>query len=345
MDLNELDGKVITARGPVEPGALGRVLMHEHLHSDIYDWDREELILEERPIADERRELLMREAIPPLRGCNEHGCHALVDATPPPWRAWPSFYVEASEAANVHLVLSTGFYREVEQGTYWVKTPDDGIWPFVRQASVEELAEMCVREIVEGIHGTDVHAGAIKLGTSAPEMTEAETKAFRAGARAQKATGVHVTTHCTKLGAETSQLELLGEEGVDLSRVVIGHTGWHLMDPDCRAVCIGWMRRSANFAPTNLRMDGDDGPERWRPLVEAIHQVFDAGLGEHLVLGLDCAFASESEAFHYCIIPPPPYLYMFTHTLPAFREMGLTADEEEAMMAANPQRILPVRRT
>jgi len=318
------DGKVITARGPVEPEALGRVLMHEHLHSDIYDWEKEELVLEEKPITPERRELLMREAIPPLRQCNDHGCHALVDATPPPWRAWPSFYVEASEAAKMHIILSTGFYREVEHGTYWVKTPDDGIWPFVRQASVEELAEMCVREIVEGIHGTDVHAGAIKLGTSAPEMTEAD---------------------CTKLGAETSQLTLLDEEGVDLSRVVIGHTGWHLMDPDCRAVCLEWMRRGANFAPTNLRMDGDDGPERWRPLVEAIHEVFDTGLGEHLVLGLDCAFASESEAFHYCIIPPPPYLYMFTHTLPAFREMGLTPDEEEQMMAANPQRILPVRRT
>ena len=93
------DGKVMTACGPVEPEALGRVLMHEHLHSDICDWDKEEVIVEESPITTERRELLMREAIPPLRQCNEHGCHALVDATPPPWRAWPSFYVEASEAA------------------------------------------------------------------------------------------------------------------------------------------------------------------------------------------------------------------------------------------------------
>jgi predicted metal-dependent phosphotriesterase family hydrolase len=338
------EGKVITARGPVEPDALGRVLMHEHLHADIYDWGRDQPIVEERPITAERRELLMREAVPPLRQCNDHGCFALVDATPPPWRAWPTFYVEASEAANFHVILSTGFYREVEEGTYWVKKPEYAIWPFVREAPVEQLAEMCTREITEGIHRTGVRAGAIKLGTSAPELTEAETKAFRAGARAQRQTGVHITTHCTQLGAETTQLALLDAEGVDLSRVVIGHTGWHLMDPDCRQVCLDWMRRGANFAPTNLRLDADEGPERWRPLVEAIHEVFDAGLGGHLALGLDCAFASESEAFHYCIIPPPPYLYMFTHTLPAFREMGLTAEEEETMMATNPQRILPVRR-
>jgi predicted metal-dependent phosphotriesterase family hydrolase len=338
------DGMVMTARGPVEPHELGRVLMHEHLHADVYDWDGDELIVEEKPITDERRELLMREAIPPLRQCGDHGCHALVDATPPPWRAWPTFYVEASEAANTHIIISTGFYREVEYGTYWVKKPEYGIWPFVSESPVEQLAEMCIGEIVDGIHGTDVHAGAIKLGTSGPELTAAEEKAFRAGARAQKATGVHITTHCTQLGAETSQLALLEEEGVDLSRVVIGHTAWHLTDPECRAVCLDWMRRGANFAPTNLRLDQKDGPEHWRPLVEAIHEVFDAGLGNHLALGLDCAFVSESGTFEYCIVPPPPYLYMFTHTLPAFREMGLTDAEEDTMMAANPQRILPVRR-
>ena len=331
----------VPARGPVEPEALGRVTMHEHLHSDIYDWERKELVLEEKPITPERRELLMKEAVPFLKQCAERGCSGLLDATPPPWRAWPTFYIEASEAAGMHIILSTGFYREVEQGTYWVKEPEDAIWPRVRSSSVEELAELCTREILEGIHGTEVRAGAIKLGTSGPEMTEAEGKAFRAGARAQKATGVHITTHCTKIGAETSQLRLLDEEGVDLDRVVIGHTAGHLMDPECRKVCVEWMKRGANFLPTNLRMDGEPG--RWRPLVEAIHEIFDAGLGGHIVLGLDCAFASESGPFSYVIIPPPPFLYMFTHTLPAFREMGLASREEEAMMVTNPQRILPVR--
>jgi len=337
-------GKVITACGPVEPEALGRVTMHEHLHADIYDWDREKLILEEKPITEERRALLEKEAFPFLKRCTEHGCRTLVDVSPPPWRAWPTFYPEVTAATGMHIVLSTGAYREVEIGKYWVKTSEDVIWPTIRNSSVEELAELFTREIVEGIHGTDVRAGAIKLGTSAPELTAAETKAFRAAARAQKSTGVHITTHCTQKGAESSQLALLDEEGVDLARVVIGHTAGHLVDPERRAVCLDWMRRGASFLPTNLRIDGEEGPERWRPLVEAIHAVFDAGLGGHLVLGLDCAFGSESGPFQYVIIPPPPFLYMFTHTLPAFREMGLTPEEEEALMAANPARILPVRR-
>ncbi len=336
-------GKVLTVRGPVEPEVLGRVLMHEHLHSDIYDWDRNLLITEERPATPERRAYLMREAVPLLRQCHDFGCHAYCDVSMPPWRAWPDLMRELAEAADIHIVASTGFYREMEIGTYWVKTPEDRIWPFVIRASAEALAEYCTREIEEGMHGTGIRAGAIKLGTSAPELTELETKCFRAGARAQQATGVHLTTHCTKLGAETSQLTLLEREGVDLRRVVIGHTAWHLSDPGCRKVCLDWMKRGANFLPTNLGI-GKDGGAGWRTLVEAIHAVFDAGQGDKLCLGLDSGYCSESKAFGpMTFLPPSPWTHMFTHTLPAFRRLGLTEAEEETMLRLNPRRILPVQ--
>jgi phosphotriesterase-related protein len=337
-------GKVITVRGLVEPEALGRVMMHEHLHADVFDWEAGELVREERPMTPERRELLQREALPYLARCPEHDCCGFVEASTAPGRAWPTWYAEASEQTGVHLVLCTGFYREVEVGTYWVKTPEAAIWPVVRESSIEELAGWCIGEITEGVQGTEVRAGAIKLGSSEPEMTAAEEKAFRAGARAQRETGVHITTHCTGFGVETSQLRVLQEEGVDLNRVVIGHTAPHLMDPEMRWTVLEWMRRGANFMPTNLRVD--QGAEAWRPLIEAIHEVFEAGLGEHLVIGTDWAFVSESGPFGPCsFMPPPPFLQLFTQVLPAFRELGLAEAEEDWMMLVNPQRLLAVSRS
>lgn len=80
-------GKVLTVRGPVEPETLGRVLMHEHLHSDIYDWEKNLLITEEKPPTPERRDYLMREAVPLLKQCHAFGCHGYCDVTMPPWRA------------------------------------------------------------------------------------------------------------------------------------------------------------------------------------------------------------------------------------------------------------------
>jgi phosphotriesterase-related protein len=335
----------MTARGPVDPSALGRVLMHEHLHSDIYRWASQEFVTAEAPATPERRAYLLREAVPHLKACHAYGCHAYCDVTMPPWRAWPDLYREVADAADFHIVVATGFYREMEIGKYWVKKPEDRIWPFVVSSSEEALAEFCTREILEGLHGTPLRAGVIKLGSSAAAMTELEQKTFRAGARAQKATGVHITTHCTALGGETSQLRLLDREGVDLRRVVIGHTASHLSDPQHRKVCLEWMARGANFLPTNLGIPpGDPSGRPWRGLIDGIHEAFDAGHGDKLVLGLDSGYCSESKEFGpMTFLPPPPWLHMFTHTLPAFRALGLLKAEEEMIMERNPQRILPVQ--
>lgn len=337
------EGQVITVCGPVEPAALGAVMMHEHLHSDIYEWETDRLIEEEKPVTAERRKYLLDNAAPLLRRCHDYGMHAYVDTTMPPWRAWPTLYSEISELTGIHIVLCTGFYRELEVGKYWAKTPELAIWPYARKASVEELAELCVREITEGIHGTPVRAGAVKLGSSQGPMTDTEKKCFRAGARAQRATGVHITTHCTVAGAESTQLALLEDEGVDLRRVVIGHTAWHLSDPWHRKTCLEWMKRGANFLPTNLGVKPWLG-ETWRPLVNAIHEIFDAGHGDKLVLGLDSGYCSESSAFGpMTFLPPEPWTHMFTNTLPAFRAMGLKPEEEKAMLVTNPQRLIPVQ--
>ena len=325
-------GKVVTVRGEVEPKALGAVMMHEHLHSACRQW-------KERRTLRDREKLIMEYGVPNMKRLHGHGCHAFVDTTPPPWRAWPDTYVKASKASGVHIILATGFYREMEVGSYWVKTKADAIWPVVRQKSAEELAEMCIKEITEGIHGSKVHAGVIKLASSRG-LSEAERKTFRAGAIAQKATGVSITTHCTTPGTHLAQLEALDEDGVDISRVVIGHTAGHLVSETDSVR--EWMKRGATFLPTNLRMDMD-----WdfiQSLVNVIRLLFEEGLGEHIVLGLDWAFESEQGPFVPCtFMPPPPYVYMFAYTLPRFRKLGLGEAEIEQMMVKNPARILPVQ--
>ncbi|MBI3987658.1 MAG: hypothetical protein HY343_12095 [Lentisphaerae bacterium] len=286
--MKSMSGKVLTARGPVEPSSLGRVLMHEHLHCDMYNWAMQTFIEKEAPASPERRAYLLKEAVPHLKACHAHDCHAYCDVTMPPWRCWPDLYREVAEAADFHIIVATGFYREVEVGTYWVKKPEHRMWPTAISAPLEALVEFCSKEILEGIRGSPLRAGVIKLGTSASEMTELEKKTFRIGARAQKATGVHITTHCTRLGAETSQLKILDQEGVDLRRVVIGHTAWHLSDPACRKVCLDWMKRGANFLPTNLGIPTKDPDgKQWEGLIAGIHRVFDAGHGDKLVFGLD----------------------------------------------------------
>jgi len=340
--MSALAGKVLTVTGPADPSELGRVMMHEHLHSDLYDGASDQMVWEERPTTPERRRYLLEDAVPLLRDCRErHGMAAYCDVTMPPWRAWPDVYEEVSRTSGVRIVLCTGFYREIETGTYMVRSPDRSIWPYVRAAPMEELAEMCCREIVDGIHGTKVRAGCIKLGTSQGPMTPTEHKCFRAAARAQTETGVHITTHCTQLGAETSQLMALDLEGVDLRRVVVGHTAAHIMSKTSRRTVLAWMSRGASFMPTNLAIG--TSPADWQPLVDGIHELFDAGHGDKLHLGMDSGYCSERGKFERMwFLPPPPWLYFFTDVLPAFRALGLTGAEEDSMLVANPARMMPI---
>ena len=327
------EGRVITVRGDVEPQALGAVLMHEHLYMSCRDWD-------EGPTPPERAKLLMDYAVPNLRLLHDWSCHALVDATPIAWRAWPDTYVRIAEAADLHVILATGFYREMEVGSYWVEDERQAIWPRVRESTAEELADLCISEITSGIHGTTVRAGAIKLGSSGRQLTEAEARAFRAGAIAQRLTAVPITTHCTAPGAHVTQLTALTDAGVDPARVMVGHTARHLVDET--GSVRQWMERGANFVPTNLRMD--ENWEFWVDFVGVVRRLFDDGLGEHIMLGLDWAFETEQGPFVPCtFMPPPPFRYMFTHTLPRFRKLGLEESAIEQMMVANPARVLPVQ--
>jgi phosphotriesterase-related protein len=331
-------GKIMTVLGPVGLEAFDRVLMHEHLHCDFFDAASGLPVWEEKPSAG-RRDYLMAHAMPLLRECREkHGMTAYLDVTMPPWRGWPELYTEVSRASGVHIVMSTGFYREMELGYDWVDRPERQIWPFVRESPEEVLADMCIGELRSGIHGTGVRAGAIKLGTSQAPLTAAELKCFRAGARAQIATGALLTTHCTALGGESSQLAVLDAMGVDLNRVCIGHVAQHMTDPAHLKTLLAWMRRGASFLPTNLNASQ---PQFYRPLAEAIHRVFDAGLGDRLVVSLDHGYGGTGKGFAPVdYLPPPPFLYFFREVLPALREWGLSEAELDAMLRLNPRRLL-----
>jgi phosphotriesterase-related protein len=328
-------GKVITVRGEVDPEVLGAVLMHEHLYCSHLDE-------KEMPTRPERVQLLVDYAVPNLRKLHTYGSHALCDATPPPCRAWPDTYVQISEASDLHVILATGFYREIEVGTYhWVTGEENAIWPFIRKNAVEELAAMCIREIAEGIHGTSVRSGCIKLGSSDSQLTAAERKAFKAGAIAQQATGVCITTHCPWKGQEAhvSQLGALTEDGVDPTRVVIGHIEGRFVS-EWESIR-EWMLRGASFILTGLRMDNDW--EAITELVDAIRDCFQEGLGDRLMLGLDYAFETEQGPFLPCtFMPPPPFVYMFTHVLPRFRKLGLEEEAIRQMLVTSPMRVLAV---
>jgi phosphotriesterase-related protein len=196
---------VQTVTGPVDPGTLGRVLTHEHLGSLVpgpFLWGG---------AADHSAEL----AANALCRVPELGFRTVVDLTPIGIRDVPrniKLLREVSERTGLNIVAGSAFYLEPFM-------PD-----WVRRAELDELEEFFTREATTGVEDTGIKLGmygeaATGLGAIAP----AEARCLRAIARAHRATGLAINTHTTHGTMALEQVQILREEGADLSRVTIGH--------------------------------------------------------------------------------------------------------------------------
>ena len=263
---------VQTIRGPVDSSELGATLSHEHLAPQpssagierMVGWYDEDATVE----AD----------IAALRKAKQAGIDSLIDLTPLDLgRQIPIFQRVAEADTGVHVVAATGVYRHVPMH-------------FVL-ADVDAIAEFFLREIQEGIEGTSIRAGIIKiawdleasLDAGAPMSPRGQLeKTVRAAARAARAGGVPISCHTRavdELG--TPLLDIFEDEGLDLAAVTIGHTN----DSSDLDYIKSIAARGANVGLDRYSMRYDDA-ERVRRAGIAL-TLAQAGYAEQTSLGHD----------------------------------------------------------
>lgn len=201
---------VMTALGPVEGGALGATLMHEHVYSLYpeyradYGWDETAAV---------------EDAAGVLTDLAAAGIGTLVDMTVLGMgRSAHRLRAIAERAPGIHLVAATGVFTFGDLPNFFR----------VRLNLVDEnwMADFFIREIEHGIGESGVRAGAIKFVVDRQGANEDVQVIAGQVARAQLATGAPIITHShspTRQGLV--QQDLLAGHGVDLGRVVIGHAG------------------------------------------------------------------------------------------------------------------------
>ena len=91
---------------------------------------------------------------------------------------------------------------------------------------VDHVADLFIRDITQGIGNSGVKAAIIKCATDEGGLTPGVERVLRACARTHRQTGVPITTHTHAPSFRgRDQQRVFEEEGVDLSRVIIGHCG------------------------------------------------------------------------------------------------------------------------
>src|SRR5581483_11816007 len=102
----------------------------------------------------------------------------------------------------------------------------DKLPPYFATRSADALADAFVHDIDVGVQGTSTKAAFIKCATDVAGVTPDVEMVLRAAARAHRRTGVPIMTHSyPPNGSGLEQQRIFAEEGVDLGRVQIGHSG------------------------------------------------------------------------------------------------------------------------
>jgi len=154
----------MTVLGPVPAGDLGPTLMHEHVRVMMMGAE-----LDTRGALD--RKTVIAIATDRLAELKEHGVATFVDPCPIELGRDPELMAEVSQRSGVHIVCATGFYHE-----------DDGkgIPYYWRMRHPDEIAELFVSELTDGIGGSGIRPGIVKLASAAP-MGRHESKVVAAG--------------------------------------------------------------------------------------------------------------------------------------------------------------------
>jgi predicted metal-dependent phosphotriesterase family hydrolase len=310
---------VMTVTGPVPSDQLGPTSVHEHLYCDIsVQSGKEDNKLTEMA--------LMAGELAYVRGA---GGRTVVDVTPEGIGRNPAMLKAISEDSGIQVVSGIAFYTE-ETYPAWI-----------RGATEAQIADYFVREIEEGRDG--IRAGLIgelashneaRPEPAAYRLTAAETHLFRAAARAQRRTGVAITTHASLGRGGHAQLAVLDQARAEVDRVAIGHCDahWHT-DPEkdldyylpileqgafCSFDLIGW----SELAPDEVR-------------AERIAALTQLGYAGQIVLGSDTCRRSQLRANGGRGLD-----YLWTSFLPQLAALGVTSSDIDAMLVGAPRRLL-----
>jgi len=312
---------VQTVTGPCPPSELGTTLVHEHLLIGWPGWEAH--AGEDRAArADQRARCIDR-----MHELHALGVRTLLDPCPIDLGRDVELMVEVAEATGVRIVCATGLYKENEGAPAYFRFRTH----FGNAA--EEIAELFVRELTEGIGSTGVRAGVIKVATGAGRITDYEAMVLRAAGRAHRETGAPITTHTDEGTMGPEQLALLAEEGVAPHAVVVGHScgssnlDYHLAMLD-RGAYLGFDRLGLELLH----------PDRAR--IAALIGLLGIGFAKQIVLSHDTV---------WCWRGRPPRVpegldttwhptHLFRRVLPRLREAGVRDDQIRTMLEDNPRR-------
>jgi phosphotriesterase-related protein len=309
---------VQTVRGEISRGELGATLMHEHVFLGYPGWDDDTLYTFDA-------EAEMPRVAGSVSSLDRIGVRTLVDATPLELGRFPSLLSTVAEKTGINIICATGMYHGgVGLHTYW------------RMKTVDEVAEVFIHDIEQGVGDEHIKAGILKIGTRVDKIVPHEEKVIRAAGIASVQTGVPVTTHTEEGQLGPQQIAILTAEGVDPSRIVVGHLDNAKSLDDVKRVLdlgvfVGFDQIGYQFRVTDeARLDN-------------VAALVTSGYASQLILSQDRVALWLGRLTEFLrpfqeSVDREGFTYLHDSFLPRLRERGVSGEAITTMLEINPSR-------
>ncbi|MEV6013131.1 phosphotriesterase-related protein [Streptomyces sp. NPDC051976] len=318
-----------TVTGTLDSTELGRTLVHEHVFIS-----GEEYRLNYPGGWDE--EARVAAAVDELNELHATGIDTIMDPTVLGLGRYIPRMQRVAAQTPLNIVVATGVYTMNDLPLQFQYRG-----PGCLVDKPEPMTSLFISDIVDGIADTGVRAAFLKCAIDEPGLTEGVERAMRAVGQASIETGAPITVHTSAIDRTGLIAQrVLRSEGVDLSKVIIGHSG---DTADLDYLC------ALADAGSYLGMDRF-GVDTLLPLarrVSVIVELVRRGYLDRIVIAHDYQcwidFYTNAEK-RETLGSDWSFRYISEQVLPAFLKAGLTEDHIDAMLVRNPRRHLEAGR-
>jgi len=323
LGADKLDGKIMTVLGPIAPEQLGVTLPHEHAVVDFLGAEKATALRHDAEDA-------FNTILPHLKKLKERGCRSLAECTPN--------YIGRDVRLLKRLALATGLNILTNTG-YYGAAGNKFLPRHAFTESAEELSARWLAEWRDGIDGSGVRPGFLKLGVGNGKLPEVHVKLVRAAARVHLQSGLTIAIHTGDGEAALDEIRILGQEGVAASALIWVHAQNDSGAKQIEAAKFGaWVSLDGYSASEANR-------ERYKSWLLGLRK---EGLLGRALLSHDHFWSVEGEGGRGALKlhaggAADAYESIFTHLLPDLREAGFSESEIQQLTARNPSEAFTIR--
>lgn len=306
---------VNTVLGEIKTDQLGPTLPHEHVLLGLPGWKSE---LATKPFD---RDQSLAKAIQNMQRLKAAGIDTILDPCPADYGRDVEFMADVSRGSGLQIICSAGVFSLQSLGD---------------SLTMNQIADIYIKEITEGIGQTGIKPGVLKAKTGDPVLPD-EEKNLHAIGIASHETSIPIVTHTDNARYGEKQLDVFESEGVASHRVVIGHS-------DCRA--------DLSYHVSIMDRGAFLGLDRWGLEVyvpDKIRQAILIGLisigyADSIVLAQDSISCWLGDPKLDPPLKSPLYnnwypTHLVENIFPQLKKSGMTEQHLDKMLIDNPRRL------